>query len=159
MIMMVTGDLLFSPGETLRKHLRGFDLGWDQKTVQAAQMGKIELLDITGWLQLEYQAGRQVLAVHAVGPDGVPLEREYRLNTRYEYPPEMFVHDVHAFFEFMYSPEPMEQFADPSPECEGPGCTCTASQCYCSVCCDTGEKAHCRCKEPDDCMCICGTSS
>ncbi|MGB2988011.1 MAG: hypothetical protein WBE26_19250 [Phycisphaerae bacterium] len=166
MFLTPSGLLVFSPGDQIRAHTMGFDLNLDEQALKAALEGEVELVDISGWLEVVYDGQAGVLHVFADDDKGTHFEHDYQLHAAGKECNADRMASVHSFFEYMRSDEAEEagegatgagtdKASGDVLQCTGPECSCLADQCQCSICCKSGEYAVCRCKNPDKCQCTC----
>ena len=132
-----------------------FDLQWDAKRVEAADLGQDGLVDITGWFEVSYDANTNVLKVHATAEDREVFEA-YWLRPRDPANALAFEAYVDEFFEFMHTGQFRE---DPTvgtiaeEECPGGSCECSCGNYKtCKVCCPPKFFPDCNC---DTCRCKC----
>ncbi len=145
-IMLETSDgiLVFSPGQTFRSQNVGFDLEWDKETIQAARAGEIDLIHVTGRVDIEYDTETSILQVHATDQRGQVFKVAYQLNSRGTVEQSKFLAHVKRFFKYMSS-DADAHGAVAGGQCAGSGCQATradGSVC-CTACCTGGEVANC----------------
>ena len=76
MFLTPSGLLVFSPGDQIRAHTMGFDLNLDEQALKAALEGEVELVDISGWLEVIYSGQAGVLHVFADDDRGTHFEQD-----------------------------------------------------------------------------------
>ena len=164
----VDGLLSFLPHTKFPDYAVGFDLNFDEATLEAAAIGEVDLPDVWGLLELQYDPRTQDLKVRATDEDtGMVHEGTYRLNGKGEKTVDEVREIMVQFFAYMRGErtgvgeiegdDPVragEQVAGDT-SVNGPSCSCSASHCQCSIACKNGQKAQCRCWNPDKCQCTC----
>lgn len=131
----------------------GFNLHWDKETMKAADEGEFPLLDVVGWLQIQYDTETGGLDVQWTDELGQVFETAYALNSRGKSDPSDFLAYVIEFFEYMRGEV---QFAGTvaATDCSGGACYCTAQGCSCGTCCPAGFTPSCSCSSRCICKCI-----
>lgn len=155
MFETVLGTLVFSPGETVLPETWSFDLNWSKGKIQKAAFEEVELVDVSGWMTVQYSPKDASLKITVVDDSDEAHEFTYKVGPRRK--GEVARIDFHAYLRsfFSYMNSEHDAVGTIAQEmCDGGRCSCDSNGCTCEACCPVGSEPFCTCSSTR-CVCTC----